>query len=147
MSSPYHAHFDLRRETLGMSYMLALFALAAGLWAIQGDGSLGARILAGGLAICLVVLAIGFHGAREWARIAGIVLGAAYLVISCVMPKYSAVEPLIVLAGGSVWLAMPSTKVMFAKAREMIRRTEEIKREQAAKREAYKQHLRERSKA
>jgi len=53
-------------------------------------------------------------------------------------------EPLWLLVGASAWLALPSTKVTFETAREMIRRTEEIKREQALKRGQYKRHLRQR---
>jgi hypothetical protein len=147
MGSPYHAHFELRRQTLGMASVVVFNAVVAGSWAILGHGPIGLRITAGGVAICLVVLAIGIHRAREWARIGGIVLGAAVLVFVCFQRPDFSLEFLLMFAGTAGWLALPSTKVMFAKAREMIRRTEEIKREQGAKREAYKQHVRERSKA
>ena len=147
MGSPYHAHFELRRQTLGMASVVVFNAVAAGSWAILGNGPIGLRISAGVVAISLVVLAFGIHRAREWARIGGIVLGSTVLVFVCLKRPDSSLEFLLLFAGTVGWLALPSTKVMFAKAREMIRRTEEIKREQGAKREAYQQHMRERSKA
>ncbi len=146
MTSPYRAHFEVRDKTRGLVIVMCLCAFSAAAVSLVGHAALWLRITAGLGSIAFLAVAWGVHRAREWARIAGIVLAAAAALSSFFSGNaQSNIEILIGCGGLVTWLALPATKTTFATAREMIRRTEDIKREQGAKRELYKRRMRERS--
>jgi hypothetical protein len=137
MSSPYRAHFEVRDKTRYFVFMLVLIALVAGGLAFKETAPAWQRMVGGAFCPTLLVISWGIHRAEEWARVGGIMLCSLLGIAALLAPKVD-IGTCLFSAGTSAWLARPKTRTLFATAREMIRRTEEIQRDKAEKHAASK---------
>jgi len=128
VTSPYHAQFELRENTRALTFNCWLMGVCCLVSGIFWARSSGASLLQLAIGVASIGLAWGIHDAREWARIAAVVLfGVAAVLVAATLRWgwLAAIYP----ASLSLGMAHRSMKEKFANARAMIHRTAEIKHE------------------